>query len=71
MVIGGFGGKICRSMCNVIGCPMVFIQKFVYPRASMLMRIAGLEEMILASCMGDGILGDVIHWKMDMFYFFS
>ena len=66
MVIGGFGGKICRSMCNVIGCPMVFIQKFAYLGASMLMRIASLEEMVLGFC-----VGNVIHWKVDMFYFFS
>ena len=37
----------------------------------MLMRIASLEEMILASCMGHGILGDITHWEVDMFYFVS
>ena len=35
---------------------MVFFKKFVYLGASMLVRIAYLEEMVLAFGMRDGIL---------------
>ena len=58
-------------MCDVVGCPVILVQEIINLGTSMLMRIASLEEMILASCISDGILGDVIHWKVDMFYFLS
>ena len=58
-------------MSNFIGCSVVFIQKFVDFCTSMFVRIAGLKEMVLPFCMGNWILGDIIHWKVDVFYFFS
>jgi hypothetical protein len=33
--------------------------------------IAGLEKMILAFCIGDRILSDIIQWEVDMLDFFS
>ena len=37
----------------------------------MFVGIAGLEKMILAFCIGDRILGDIIHWEVDVLNFFS
>ena len=71
VVIRSFGCEKCRSMSNVIGCSVVFIQKFVDFCTSMFVRVASLKEMVLPFCMGNWILGDIIHWKLDVFYFFS
>ena len=37
----------------------------------MFIGIAGLEKMILAFCIGDRILSDIIQWEVDMFDLFS
>ena len=37
----------------------------------MFVGIAGLEKMILAFCIGDRILSDIIQWEVDMLDFFS
>jgi hypothetical protein len=71
MIIGIFGSEVCRGMCNVRGGSMVFIKKFIYFGTSMFVGVTGLKEMVFASGMSDGILCNVIHWKMDMFYLFS
>ena len=50
---------------------MVFIKKFIYFGTSMFVGVTDLKEMVFASGMSDGILCNVIHWKVNMFYFFS
>ena len=71
MIIRSFGCEKCRSMSNVVGCSVVFIQEFVDFCTSMFVRVAGLKEMVLPFCIDDWILGDIIHWKVDVFYFVS
>ena len=58
-------------MCNVVGCPVILVEEIVNLGTSMFVRVAGLEKMVLAICMGDWILGDITHWEMNMFDFFS
>ena len=71
MVVGGFGGKKSWGIGNVVGCSVVFVEEFIDPCTTMFVGVAGLKKMILPICMGDWILGDIIHWEMIMFYFFS
>ena len=71
MVVGGFGGKKSWGVGNVVGCSVVLIQEFIDPCTTMFIGVAGLKKMILSFCMGDRILGDIIHWEVYMLNFFS
>ena len=54
-------------MGNVVRCSVEFIDSCT----AMFIGVAGLKEMILAFFMGDWILGDIVHWEVYMFDFFS
>ena len=58
-------------MCNVVGCPVILVEEIVNLGTSMFVRVAGLEKMVLPICMGDWMFGDITHWEMNMFDFFS
>ena len=71
MVVGGFGGKKSWGVGNVVGCSVIFIEEFIDPCTTMFVGVAGLKKMILSFCIGDWILGDIIHWEVYMLNFFS
>ena len=71
MVVGGFRDKKGRGVGNVVGCSVVFVKEFVDSCTTMFVGVAGLKKMILAFCISDRILGDIIHWEVDMLNFFS
>ena len=58
-------------MGDVVGCSVVLIQEFIDPCTTMFIGVAGLKKMILPFCMGDRILGDIIHWEVYVLNVFS